>query len=45
MEVGIDSFVAKFSDGEDLRGNDSLKIAHLLERIELADRVGLDFLA
>ncbi len=43
MEIGIDSFAAftpKHQDGEQLSGAEAISL--LLERIEFADRAGLD---
>ena len=42
MEIGIDSFAAMFSGNSNKKINDSDAIAQLLERIEYADRSGLD---
>src|SRR6267143_3124386 len=42
MEIGIDSFAAMFSDRSSNSLNDADAISQLLERIEHADRVGLD---
>ncbi|MDF2430477.1 MAG: hypothetical protein JWP44_108 [Mucilaginibacter sp.] len=43
MEIGIDSFAAAtFNDTEDKAARNAKAIAHLLERIEYADQVGLD---
>jgi probable LLM family oxidoreductase len=42
MEVGIDSFAAMFSGNSSKAINDTDALAQLLERIELADRAGLD---
>ncbi|HEX3767579.1 MAG TPA: LLM class flavin-dependent oxidoreductase [Puia sp.] len=42
MEIGIDSFAAMFSGNSSKRINDADAMAQLLERIEHADRVGLD---
>lgn len=43
MEIGIDSFASnEFYDAEDTAANRSKSLAQLLERIEYADKVGLD---
>ena len=43
MEIGIDSFAAaSIGDGEDSAKKSMIALAQLLERIELADKVGLD---
>jgi len=42
MEIGIDSFAAVMSGRSDHSGNDTLAMARLLERMEQADRSGLD---
>lgn len=42
MEIGIDSFAAMFSDKNSKRINDADAMAQLLDRIEHADRAGLD---
>src|ERR1700731_3386533 len=42
MEIGIDSFAAMFSGNKDRIINDTDAIAQLLERIEHADKVGID---
>ena len=42
MEIGIDSFAASFSDGKIIKESSEDAIANVLERIELADKVGLD---
>src|SRR6266852_2435806 len=42
MEIGIDSFAASFGDAEHKIESSEDAIANLLERIELADRAGLD---
>lgn len=42
MEIGIDSFAAMFSGNSSKAINDTDALAQLLERIELADRAGLD---
>jgi probable LLM family oxidoreductase len=42
MEIGIDSFAAMFSNDAGTSLNDKDSMAQLLERIEQADRVGLD---
>jgi probable LLM family oxidoreductase len=42
MEIGIDSFAAMFSGNSSKRINDDDAMAQLLDRIEHADRVGLD---
>jgi len=43
MEIGIDSFAAKeVGDGVDTAANSSKALAELLERIECADKAGLD---
>src|SRR6266571_3257193 len=42
MEIGIDSFAASFGDAEHKRESSEDAIASLLERIELADKVGID---
>ncbi len=40
MEIGIDSFAAMFNAGHELNSTDA--IARLLDRIEFADKAGLD---
>jgi probable LLM family oxidoreductase len=42
MEIGIDSFAAMFSGNSSKKLNDGVAMAQLLERIEQADRSGLD---
>jgi probable LLM family oxidoreductase len=42
MEIGIDSFAAKFNSDTSNATNDTLAMEQLLERIEQADKVGLD---
>ena len=42
MQVGIDSFAAQFGKTIGREGNDALAMAQLLERIEHAEKVGLD---
>jgi len=42
MEIGIDSFAAMFSGNSSKAINDTDALAQLLERIEQADRAGLD---
>ena len=42
MEIGIDSFVAKFGDNVNANDNSKDAMAQLLERIVHADQVGLD---
>src|SRR5437764_13304834 len=42
MEIGIDSFAAMFSGDSSKTISDADALAQLLERIEQADRVGLD---
>ena len=42
MQVGIDSFAANMDDGTGSRAPAAEAIRELIERIELADRVGLD---
>src|SRR5258706_3090272 len=42
MEIGIDSFAASFGDAEHKIESSEEAIANLLDRIELADKVGLD---
>ena len=42
MEIGIDSFAAMFSGNSSKRINDADAMAQLLDRIEHADRLGLD---
>ena len=43
MEIGIDSFAAMMSGNSALQLSDADAVAQLLERIEFADRAGLDF--
>jgi probable LLM family oxidoreductase len=43
MEVGIDSFAAMMGETSSHVGSDVQSMAELLERIALADKVGLDF--
>ena len=43
MEVGIDSFAARMSGNNEWAENDAVAMAELLERMEYADRVGLDY--
>jgi len=42
MEIGIDSFAASFGDGKNIMESSEEAIANLLDRIVLADQVGLD---
>jgi probable LLM family oxidoreductase len=42
MDIGIDSFAAMFSGNSNKRVNDADAMAQLLDRIEHADRMGLD---
>ena len=42
MEIGVDSFAAMFSGNSNKKINDADAIAQLLERMEHADRSGLD---
>src|SRR6195952_1194413 len=42
MEVGIDSFAAKFNSDTSNASSDAIAMAQLLERIEHADLAGLD---
>jgi probable LLM family oxidoreductase len=42
MEIGIDSFVARFDNKTDLNYSSKDEMSKLLERIALADQVGLD---
>jgi probable LLM family oxidoreductase len=42
MEIGVDSFAAMFSGNSNKKINDTDALAQLLERIEHADRSGLD---
>jgi probable LLM family oxidoreductase len=42
MEIGIDSFAASFGDGKSVVENSENAIVNLLERVELADKAGLD---
>ena len=42
MEIGIDSFAAVTNQANSSAGSRERSIAELLERIEHADRVGLD---
>jgi probable LLM family oxidoreductase len=42
MEIGIDSFAAMFSGNSSKKINDKDALAQLLDRIECADKVGLD---
>src|SRR6202035_2021861 len=42
MEIGVDSFAAMFSGNSSKVINDADAVAQLLDRIEHADRVGLD---
>lgn len=42
MEIGIDSFAAMISGNNNKKINDTDALAQLLDRIEQADRVGLD---
>jgi len=42
MEIGIDSFAAMMSGDKDRSINDADAMAQLLDRIEFADKVGLD---
>ena len=43
MQIGVDSFAAAIpNDGTGARVSDSESIRHLVDRIQLADRVGLD---
>jgi probable LLM family oxidoreductase len=43
MEVGIDSFAARMSGNNEWAANDTIAMAELLERMEHADRMGLDY--
>ncbi|WP_262486914.1 hypothetical protein [Geofilum rubicundum] len=44
MELGIDSFAAVHVSSEEKRAEESMKaLNELLERMQLADEVGLDF--
>lgn len=43
MEIGIDSFAAMMSGTSTLKVSDADAVSQLLERIEFADRAGLDF--
>lgn len=43
MEVGIDSFAARMSGNNEWAENDAVAMAELLERMEYADQVGLDY--
>ena len=43
MEVGIDSFAARMSGNNEWAANDTIAMAELLERMEYADKVGLDY--
>ena len=43
MEVGIDSFAARMSGNNEWAANDTVAMAELLERMEYADKVGLDY--
>jgi probable LLM family oxidoreductase len=42
MEIGVDSFAAMFSDNSNIKISDTDALAQLLDRIEYADRSGLD---
>src|SRR3954469_14421436 len=42
MEIGIDSFAAVFSNEKVAERDDALAMAQLLDRIEAADKAGLD---
>src|SRR5436190_13215302 len=42
MEIGIDSFAAKFTSNNNNATDDTVAMGQLLERIEQADKVGLD---
>src|SRR5882757_140480 len=42
MEIGIDSFAAKFNSGNDTAESSARSIQQLLKRIEQADKSGLD---
>jgi probable LLM family oxidoreductase len=42
MEIGVDSFAAMFSGNSNKKINDADALSQLLERIEYADRSGLD---
>ena len=42
MEIGIDSFAAKFNSETSSAANDAVSMAQLLERIEQADKMGVD---
>ncbi len=42
MQIGIDSFVARFEQNANANDNSKSAMADLLERIALADQVGLD---
>lgn len=43
MEIGIDSFAAQMSGNKKFAANDTIAMAELLERMEHADAMGLDF--
>lgn len=43
MEVGIDSFAARMSGNNEWAANDTVAMAELLERMQHADQVGLDY--
>src|SRR5436190_20248378 len=42
MEIGIDSFAAKFTSNNNNATDDTVAMGQLLERIEQADKIGLD---
>ena len=42
MEIGIDSFAAKFNSDTSNAASDAIAMVQLLERIEHADKTGLD---
>ena len=42
MEIGIDSFAAMFSGNDSRKISDTDALAQLLDRIEHADKAGLD---
>lgn len=43
MEIGIDSFAARMSGNNEQAASDTVAMAELLERMEYADQVGLDY--
>lgn len=43
MEIGIDSFAARMSGNNEHAASDTVAMAELLERMEFADKVGLDY--